>query len=248
MQKMTQDSTPVLRESLEKCFIEQQLALKQLTVQYEDLEDKVELADCFYTQLDGNQEENSDKIEKLQKRVTELEGHLRKLQDVELSDAQGAIEELLIDQEKKDDRLELMEEEVKVLKVQNIELRDHLNLTIDMLNNVVKILNNQVINEEPTDEAAEAATTHEENPNGYSITERIKQDIDEGTQHTLKKVYAMYEVTIPHEDMDEDTQPTLSQVYAMYQSQPPDEEGWDEMTAAIKAAEEYEVSNQNDRV
>ena len=27
----------------------------------------------------------------------------------------------------------------------------------------------------------------------------------------------------------------------MYQSQPPDEEGWDEMTAAIKAAEEYEA-------
>ena len=59
----------------------------------------------------------------------------------------------------------------------------------------------------------------------------------------------MYEVTIPHEDMDEDTQPTVSQVYAMYQSQPPDEEGWDEMTAAIKAAEEYEASrktNQNE--
>ena len=85
-----------------------------------------------------------------------------------------------------------------------------------------------------------------------SITERIKQedmDMNEDTQHTLKKVYAMYEVTIPHEDMDEDTQPTLSQVYAMYQSQPPDEEGWDEMTAAIKAAEEYEASrkaNQNE--
>ena len=225
MQKMAQDSTPVLRESLEKCFIEQQLALKQLTVQYEDLEDKVELADCFYTQLDGNQEENSDKIEKLQKRVTELEGHLRKLQDVELSDAQGAIEELLIDQEKKDDRLELMEEGVKVLKVQNIELRDHLNLTIDMVNNVTTILNNQYGNKEQTDEAiqAEITTPHED------------------TQHTLKKVYAMYEVTTPHEDMCEDTQPTVQQVFAMYQSQPPDEEGWDEMTAAMNAAEEHEA-------
>ena len=49
--------------------------------------------------------------------------------------------------------------------------------------------------------------------------------------------------------MEDDTQLTLSQVYAMYQSQPPDEEGWDEMTAAIKAAEEYEASrktNQNE--
>ena len=88
-----------------------------------------------------------------------------------------------------------------------------------------------------TDEViqTEATTPHED----------IK---DEDTQHTLKKVYAMYEVTTPHEDMDEDTQPTLKQVYAMYQSQPPDEEGRDEMTAAIKAAEEYEArqkANQN---
>ena len=68
MQKMAEDSTPVLRESLEKCFVEQQLALKQLTVQYEDLEDKVELVDCFFTQLDGNQEENRGNLEKLEKK------------------------------------------------------------------------------------------------------------------------------------------------------------------------------------
>ena len=212
---MTEDSTPVLRGSLDECFIEQQLALKQLTVQYEDLEDKVEVLDSFFTQLDGNQEENKCNLEKLEKRVAELETELEKT--------------------------ELLEERVSVLNIQSIELRNHLNLMVDTLNNVVKILNSQVINEEPTDEAAEAATPLEENPDGYSITERIKQDMDEDTQHTLKKVYAMYEVTTPHEDMDEDTQPTLSQVYAMYQSQPPDEEGWDEMTAAIKAAEEYEA-------
>ena len=57
------------------------------------------------------------------------------------------------------------------------------------------------------------------------------------------------ELLYPEQDMEDDTQLTLSQVYAMYQSQPPDEEGWDEMTAAIKAAEEYEASrktNQNE--
>ena len=94
-----------------------------------------------------------------------------------------------------------------------------------MLNNVTTILNSQFMNKESADEAT---TPHED----------IK---DEDTQHTLKKVYAKYEVTTPHEDMDEDAHPTVSQVYAMYQSQPPDEEGWDEMTAAIKAAEEYEA-------
>ena len=70
------NSTPLLKESLEKCFIEQQLALKQLTRHYEDLEDKVELVDCFFTQLDGNQEENRGDLEKLEKRVTQLEADL----------------------------------------------------------------------------------------------------------------------------------------------------------------------------
>ena len=209
---MTDDNSPELRT---KGLLEKNLY--KLTNRFEELEDKVELLDSFFTQLDGNQEENRCNLEKLEKRVSEIEVELEKT--------------------------ELLEERVSVLNIQNIELRNHLNLTIDTLNNVVKILNSQA--EEPTDEAT---TPHEENSDGYSITERIKQNMDEDTQHTLKKVYAMYEVTIPHEDMDEDTQPTVSQVYAMYQSQPPDEEGWDEMTAAIKASEEYEASrktNQN---
>ena len=218
---MTDDNSPQLRT---KDLLEKNLY--KLTNRFEEVEDKVELLDAFFTQLDDNQEENRCNLEKVEKRVAEIEVVLEKTG--------------------------LLEERVSSLNIQNIELRNHINLMVDTLNNLVKILNNQVINEESTDEAPEAATPHEENPDGYSITERIKQedmDMNEDTQHTLKKVYAMYEVTIPHEDMDEDTQPTLSQVYAMYQSQPPDEEGWDEMTAAIKAAEEYESSrkaNQNE--
>ena len=208
---MSEDSTPVPRGSLNRCFAEQhdinnggftqwcfdqqQNDLKQLTVQYEDLEDKVELVECFYTQLDGNQEENRDEIEKLQKRVTKLEDHLRKLEDrVEIID------------EGDDKRLDLLEERVAVLNTQNIELRDHLNLMIDTFNSVVKVLNSQ---------GSTVATPQEENQDG--------------------------EVLYPKQDMDEDTQPSLSQVYAMYQSQPPDEEGWDEMTSAIEAAEEREA-------
>ena len=196
---MADDSSPELRT---KGLLKKNLY--KLTNRFEELEDKVEIVDCFLSQLDGNQEEDRTKIEKLEKRVAELETDFGKT--------------------------ELLEERVSVLKVQNIELRDHLNLTIDMLNNITTILNNQFINKEQTDEViqTEATTPHED----------IK---DEDTQHTLKKVYAKYEVTTPHEDMDEDTQPTLKQVYAMYQSQPPDEEGRDEMTAVIKAAEEYEA-------
>ena len=43
--------------------------------------------------------------------------------------------------------------------------------------------------------------------------------------------------TSPHTD----EHPTVQQVYDMYQSQPATEEGWQEMTEAIKAAEEYEA-------
>ena len=110
MQKMAQGSTPVLRESLNKCFAEtlniangsftewrieqQQNGLKQLTVQYEDLEDKVELMDCFFTQLDGNQEENRGNLEKLEKRVPELEVRMYKVEaDVESAVDQDALDE-----------------------------------------------------------------------------------------------------------------------------------------------------------
>ena len=209
---MSEVNTSAFRGSLEKCFAEQhainngsfeqwcfdqqQNDLKQLTVQYEDLEDKVELVECFYTQLDGNQEENRCNVEKLEKRVSKLEDHLRKLEDrVEIID------------EGDDKRLDLLEERVAVLNTQNIELRNHLNLTIDMLNNVTRFLNDLFTNKEQADEAIQ-----------------------------------VHEVTTSHEDMmNEDTQPTVQQVFAMYQSQPPDEEGWDEMTAAMKAAEEREV-------
>ena len=208
---MSEVNTSALRGSLEKCFAEQhaiangsfeqwcfdqqQNDLKQLKVQYEELEDKVELLECFYTQMNGNQEENTCHLENLEKRVTKLEDHLRKLEDrVEIID------------EGDDKRLDQLEERVAVLNTQNIELRNHLNLTIDMLNNVTRFLNSSFTNKEQADEATQ-----------------------------------VHEVTTSHEDMmDEDTQPTVQQVFAMYQSQPPDEEGWDEMAAAMEAAEERE--------
>ena len=162
----------------------------------------------------AEQEEARHIIEKLRKRVNELEVRMEKVEDdVELAVSQDELDE-------GDQKIELLEERIATLTVQNVELRDHLNLVIDMLNNVTSILNSQFTNKEPADEAA---TPHEENPDGEQI--------------------------YPKHDMDEDTQPTLTQVYAMYQSQPSDEEGWDEMTSAIKAAEEYEARrkvNQNE--
>ena len=165
---MSEVNTSALKESLEKafaeqhdqwCFDQQQNDLKKLTVQYEELEDKVELIDCFFTQLDGNQEENRCNVEKLEKRACILEDHLRKLEDrVEIIDVGD------------DKRLDLLEEKVAVFHTQNIELRNHLNLTIDMLNNVTRFLNSS--NKEQVDEATqvhEVTTSHkgimnEDNP------------------------------------------------------------------------------------
>ena len=192
------------------------LKIKQLEVKCENLETDIKMTDCCFNELDADQEEDRHKIERLEKRVTQLEAGLdpelrtKGLLEKNLYKLTNRVSEIEVELEK----TELLEERVSVLNIQNIELRDHLNSTIDTLNNVVKILNGQVIDEEQVVEG---------NPDG--------------------------ELLYPEQDMEDDTQLTLSQVYAMYQSQPPDEQGWDEMTAAIKAAEEYEASrktNQNE--
>ena len=97
------------------CFDRQKNDLKQLMVQYEDLEVRLELIECLYAQWDPKQKET---VEKLKKRVTKLEEYVRKLEDrVEIIDEGDGI------------RLNLLEEKVAALTTQNIELRNQLNLT-----------------------------------------------------------------------------------------------------------------------
>ena len=84
-------------------------------VQYEDLDVRLELIECLYAQRDPKQKET---VEMLKKRVTKLEEYVRKLEDrVEIIDEGDGI------------RLNLLEEKVATLNTQNIELRNHLNLT-----------------------------------------------------------------------------------------------------------------------
>ena len=111
---MSEVNTSALSESLDKCFIEQQLALNQLKVQYEDLEDKVELLDCFYTQMDSNQEENRRNVEKLERKVTELEDRMERAEVV----VESAVDQDALDEG--DRKIDLIEERVAVLKIQNI--------------------------------------------------------------------------------------------------------------------------------
>ena len=163
------------------------LKVRELQVRFDAFETENKISGNYFNEFDEELEEGRVSLEKLEKRVRELETDLP----------------------------ELIAERVATLKTENAELRDHLNVTVDTLNAVVKIINYQVIAREPTEDP--------DNPDSEDITHPVDR------HHYLEEVYT-------------DTQPTLSQVYTMYQSQPSDEEGWNEMTKAIEAAEKYEAS------
>ena len=161
------------------------LRVKQLEVKFADFEADTRMTDCCLTEVDEELEEGRVSVEKLEKRVTALETDLP----------------------------ELFEERLATLKTENAELRIHLNLLVDAVNNITRVWNEQVdqaIDNEPPDEV-----------------KAVDDDDDE-----------------PAMEDSEPPQLTLRQVYDMYQSQPPDEEGWEEMTKAIEAAEEYEAKLQ----
>ena len=72
---------------------------------------------------------------------------LQKLDDkcedlqISMAESEHAIKEVIDIEEKLDDRVALLEEEVVDLKASNNELRKHLNLTIKELNAVIYMLN-----------------------------------------------------------------------------------------------------------
>ena len=161
-----------MAESTLALWQETALKVRELQVRFDAFETENKMSDSYFNELDEEMEEGRVNIEKLEKRVRELEIDLP----------------------------ELISEKVATLKTENAELRIHLNLLVDAVNNLTTIWNEQV---------------------------------HEGEQQT----------EVVDEQSTEDTpQLTLQQVYNMYQSQPPDEEGWEEMTNEIEAAEKYEAS------
>ena len=99
------------------------LKVKDLKDRFDEFEADSRMSDCVVTEIDEELEEGRVNVEKLEKRVRELETDLP----------------------------ELIAEKVATLKTENAELRDHLNATVDTLNAVVKIINDQVIAREPTE-------------------------------------------------------------------------------------------------
>ena len=146
------------------------LKVKDLKVRFDAFEADSRMSDWVMAEIDEELEEGRVGLEKLDKRVRELETDLP----------------------------ELIAEKVATLKTENAELRHNLNLVIDAVNNITKIWNEQV---------------HEGEPEA-----------------------------VGEQSAEDPPQLTLQQVYNMYQSQPRDEEGWEEMTKAIEAAEKYEAS------
>ena len=192
--------------------------LRTLELKFSDLEDNVLSHGNYFAEIESENEEGRKDVEKLKERVSHVERDLEpglsrldifkrvsKLEENFIS-LKNRVGELQNQQEERINQLENTdpeyEEKFTVLTLQNNELRDHLNMTIDTVNNITTYLNN--------------------------VLEQQQQQRDE-------------EVT-SNEAMcvDEGEPLTLSQVYDLYQSQPRDEEAWQEMTNAIKAAQEHE--------
>ena len=93
------------------------LRVKQLEVKFVHFEADARMNDSCLIEFDDELEQGRINLEKLEKRVTELES----------------------------ENPELFEERLASLKTENAELRDHLNVMVDTLNKVVKIINDQVI-------------------------------------------------------------------------------------------------------
>ena len=144
------------------------LKVRDLQVRFDAFEADSRMSDCLVTEIDEELEEGRVSLEKLDKRVRELETDLP----------------------------ELIAEKVATLKTENAELRHNLNLVIDAVNNITKIWNE-------------------------ALDEQSTEDTPQQSQQQ---------------------QLTLEEVYNKYQSQPRDEEGWEEMTNEIEAANKYEAS------
>ena len=131
------------------------LKVRDLQVRFDAFETQNSLTDCVITEIDEELEEGRVNLEKLDKRVRELETDLP----------------------------ELIAEKVATLKTDNAELRHHLNLVVDAVNNIVRIWNEQVHEDKP--EAVGDQSTQD--------NEVLTLPQDEHPQLTLEEVYNMYQ-------------------------------------------------------
>ena len=124
------------------------LKVRDLQVRFDTFEADSKMTDCLVTEIDEELEEGRVNVEKLDKRVRELETDLP----------------------------ELIAEKVATLKTENAELRHNLNLVIDTVNNITKIWNEAIGDEQSTED-----------------NKVLTLPQDEPRQLTLEEVYNMYQ-------------------------------------------------------
>ena len=160
----------------------QDLALKvrELQVRFDAFEADNRMSDCVMTEIDEELEEGRVNLEKLDKRVRELETDLP----------------------------ELIAERVATLKTENAELRHNLNLVIDAVNNITRIWNEAIGDDDNQSmEDNEVLTllqgdneppqlTLEEVYNKYQTQPRTDEEWEE--MNNAIKAAAKYENTLPN--------------------------------------------------
>ena len=105
-----------MTESTLALWQETALKVRELQVRFDAFETENKISGNYFNEFDEELEEGRVNVEKLEKRVRELETDLP----------------------------ELIAERVATLKTENAELRIHLNLLVDAVNNLTTIWNEQV--------------------------------------------------------------------------------------------------------
>ena len=140
-----------MTESTLTLWQETALKVRELQVRFDAFETENKISDNYFNEFDEELEEGRVSLEKLEKRVRELETDLP----------------------------ELIAERVATLKTENVELRVHLNLVVDAVNNITRIWNEQVHEGEQQQQTE-------------VIDEQAMED-NELPQLTLQQVYNMYQ-------------------------------------------------------
>ena len=174
--------------------------LKEQELRVSDLEDNVLSHGNYFAEIEAENEEGRKDVEKLKERVSYIEWDLepgisrldifkriRKLEE-NFSSLEKRVGELEDQQEERINQLEDADSEYKekfrVLTVQNIELRDHLNMAIDVINKVVNTLNQN----------SEELTTYDgQQGDEVTTTATEEKEEDDDEPLTLSQVYNMYQ-------------------------------------------------------
>ena len=152
------------------------LKVRELQVRFDAFETDNRMSGCVMTEIDEELEEGRVNLEKLDKRVRELETDLP----------------------------ELIAEKVASLKTENAELRHNLNLVIDAVNNITRIWNEALGDDEQSTEDNEVLTpqqgeqqlTLEEVYNKYQSQPQTAEEWEE--MNNAIKAAVIYENSLPN--------------------------------------------------